>query len=283
MSAIEKATIEALRRLPYGDAGDRLVYLAYFRRAHRRWPRHSSGLFNDYLYFLKSSENMYSCLRQLVSNKQLVKMYYRDKLAQDLAPRTYFEADSAAGVFSSQLVGPCILKPTHLSGGIILEPGRSGLTREEKQRVQEWFNQSLYADKARERNYRFQRATVIGEELVEIGSVARDYKIFCWNGAPRIIQVVSGKTARLYRPDWTPLYMTYSKENSALEPRPRLLDEALNAAAILSAPFEFVRVDFYLRSDRIYIGEMTSVPNNAHGRFDSLVSERRFMTILRNG
>lgn len=95
-----------------------------------------------------------------------------------------------------------------------------------------------------------------GEEL-------KDYKVFCFDGEPRMIEVdydrFTGHKRNLYTTDWRYIeaaiqYPTYPAHIIA---RPEKLDELLVLAKRLSAGIPHVRTDFYIIEDKIYFGEMT--------------------------
>jgi hypothetical protein len=54
---------------------------------------------------------------------------------------------------------------------------------------------------------------------------------------------------------------------SLLPPRPAELSEMLTAAEAIAAPFDFARVDFYLRDGRVYFGELTFAPAGGYLRY----------------
>lgn len=275
---------QLLRRMPKTRFFDSIYHLAFFVVAHRRIPRRTSGLFNDYLFFLKTGEGFDSALRQFVSDKNLVKVYYRGVLGIDLAPKTLAKFHSMAEVSSGAVPSPCVIKPAHLSGCIYHERTEGGLDSQDLSRIAAWFDTNIYRDISRERNYRQLLPSVICEELISDPDSIRDYKIFCYKGRPRAVQVDvdrhSGHKRRMYTADWQALPYSYNKPLAEIEARPVQLDAALELAERLAAEFEFIRVDFYLTPDRVYLGELTSVPENAHGRFESLDAERDFMRVL---
>lgn len=61
--------------------------------------------------------------------------------------------------------------------------------------------------------------------------------------------------------DWTPKYCTVKSSQADVEPRkPTLLDEMIRVSRILSADFDFVRVDLYEYKNRVMFGELTFSP-----------------------
>lgn len=104
----------------------------------------------------------------------------------------------------------------------------------------------------------------IEEKIVDADGVktgkADVYMIRCIKGRPITIGVFSykrGNIQNLYDVNW-----------NLLEPkqmnidRPKALDKMIDLATILSAPFEFVRIDFYLSvNSNIYFSEFTFTPS----------------------
>lgn len=98
------------------------------------------------------------------------------------------------------------------------------------------------------------------------GETLLDYKFYCFHGKAMAILVIyrtteKGECAAFFSPEWeyvSDIPDRYEKTFYPLRP-PHLL-EMLNAAEILSAPFPFVRVDFYDLPDGPVFGEMTFTP-----------------------
>lgn len=270
--------------LPAWRICDRLSAYIYFWIAQRRFPSRDSGLFNDYLFFLKTSPEMDTALRQFVSDKNLVKLFYRGVLMGETAPRTLAIVRSFAEFDEEKLPARCVIKPTHLSGCIYFNREIRNLSSEELSVIKSWFRTNMYYDLSRERNYRSLAPMVICEEEIADRERVRDYKIFCYAGEPRVIQVDIGRHTehrrRLYTADWEALPFSYNKPLAEIEDRPAMLGEALDLACSIAEYFSFIRVDVYLTPDRVYLGELTSVPENAHGRFETEAAEKNFMDLL---
>ena len=103
------------------------------------------------------------------------------------------------------------------------------------------------------------------EEIGEIGcSQLSDYKIFCFNGEPKIIQVdfdrFTNHRRNLYDTEWNllDLAIQYPSDHSHIIPKPKVLDKMLALSRALSKGIPHVRTDFYIvgNSD-IYFGELT--------------------------
>lgn len=95
------------------------------------------------------------------------------------------------------------------------------------------------------------------------GSLPLDYKIWCFNGVPELIQVINfaRDSHSFYDTSWSGLDLSYSVGKSRPDrPRPVHLEEMVALATRLSAGFGFVRVDLYNVDGRIYFGELTFTP-----------------------
>jgi hypothetical protein len=67
-------------RLEAFRIGDRVSCYIDHIVTHRRVPRRKSGLFNDHLYFLKTSSQFVGSLRTFVTDKENLKKYVRDQI-----------------------------------------------------------------------------------------------------------------------------------------------------------------------------------------------------------
>ena len=91
----------------------------------------------------------------------------------------------------------------------------------------------------------------------------RDYKIFCFNGVPKFIQVDIGRFSNhcrnIYTTDWELLPVTFKCKNSIEMSikAPKCLVEMLELAKKLSEGLVHVRVDFYDVNGQVYFGELT--------------------------
>ena len=97
----------------------------------------------------------------------------------------------------------------------------------------------------------------------ESGTELKDYKIFCMNGEPEIIQVDYGRFTKhmrnIYDKEWNRLEMEieYPSDASHVIDRPAKLQEMLQLARRLSARVPHLRADFYSIDDKLYWGELT--------------------------
>jgi hypothetical protein len=159
-----------------------------------------------------------------------------------------------------------MLKATHGSGWNVLLNGKVGVD-ELKKMLHGWNRPYSLI----ERQYTHIKPIFFIEEILDdkftgrTGN-ARVFLIRCIHGKPMSVGVRYGgttsnsKAQNNYLPDFTPITHEYFKIE-----KPTEWDRMLRFAAQLSAPFEFVRVDFYVGSDgQIYFSEYTFTPSGGN-------------------
>ncbi len=260
--------------------GDRIYSTARFLRHHRRLPRFRvPRSFNDHLFRLKHGGALEEPLRHFTADKEQLKSYAAEVVGRDYVLPTLDLLCSDLEV-ERYRVGrvPCIAKPTHLSGHVMIvrDPDRD-LDRAEMKR---WLRLDHYR-LCREVNYRgLEKRILVETYFSEDGTnPADDYKVFCFAGEPKMIQVDRGRFGnhrrRLFSPRWQALPFSYIRPSRGEFPRPEFLGALLDLSRRLAAPFGFVRVDFLVADGQIKVGELTSCPQSALGVFRPVGFDQR--------
>jgi hypothetical protein len=168
---------------------------------------------------------------------------------------------------------PVVLKPSHLSGRVLLlARHRASEEPKHRARLHSWLHKD-HSRINREWFYASVPPRVLAEPLLrdEHGDVPPDIKAYVIGGRVRYFQVDSGRftrpTRNLYGPDWSLLPARTSLPRHPVDPRPAMLPMLVEFAERLAAPFEFLRVDFYVLGDRVLVGELTSSPGAGFGRY----------------
>lgn len=204
-----------------------------------------------------------------VVDKFAVREYVTERVGDDILIPCLGIYDSVDEIDLDALPNSFVLKPTHGSGWVVLCHDKTTFDwKREKARLEVWMRRNFYYH-AREWVYRDTRPRIICEELLvdEMGRVAPDYKVFCFNGVPQFIHVdfdrFSEQRRNFYDVSWNRIDVQIRCPPADSEiPRPEPLNEMLDLAAKLSEPFPFCRVDFYTVGSRIYFGEITFFPGN---------------------
>lgn len=252
------------RYLPAGTWGDAVAasLASIFERG--RMPRLSNPeLFNDHILKLKAYGSLLDPLHQFVTDKEYVKYYVASIVGSEYNLETFSILHTDAEVDRLELKRfPCILKPTHLSGPVLicLDPD----TPVDRALLKQWLRLDYYRI-SREANYRFLEPKIIVEEFFSTDgrTPSKDYKIFCFHGRPRLVQVDADRARHhvrnLYDMAWNRLPITiHYPAGSEDDPRPRCLDEMSDVASRLSQPFASMRIDMYTDDRTVKIGELTS-------------------------
>lgn len=136
-------------------------------------------------------------------------------------------------------------------------------------KLKKWGREPFWAFYS-ELQYRGVEKKLIIEEYLgsEDGSLPEDYKFYCFNGKPYCVMLCEGRDE-----GWPKFYFfdrnfkllrinrdSVNAPNGFTLPKPAGLDEAFEAAEILSGGFKFVRVDLYIKDGSVYFGEMTFTP-----------------------
>jgi len=209
------------------------------------------------------------------------KLFYRDKslwkYADKYVVREYIEQrigskyliplvgvyESADDIRFDKLPDQFVIKATHGSGWNIICQDKNTLDWEKcKKQLAGWLDLNFY-DRFREWAYKDIQPRLIIEQYLSdsTGNTPNDYKIFCFDGKPKLIQVDYNRLAdhkrNYYDTAWRqkPIIKEYPP-NDVKEEKPANLDEMLDLAGKLSSDFPHVRVDFFTVPE-IYFGEMT--------------------------
>ncbi|KAB2832998.1 MAG: hypothetical protein F9K51_04205 [Candidatus Dadabacteria bacterium] len=268
--------------IPYNSSGDNIFTLLMFIQNHGRLPNQKMN-FNDYLYRLKTSGEGNNPLRSFVTDKEFVKLYIRGIIGDEFLVPTISVLRSSEEVAGYNFPPRCCIKPTHLSGPIIFRMEGEPVDLEE---IANWFSRSHYRN-GREANYRTLKPKVIVEPMLFDNDNLHDYKIFCYKGVPKLIQVDVNRyikhERKFYDCSWRemPFTLNFPLYNGNIE-KPENLDMMLKVASDLSKNFEFIRIDLYSNGTQLYVGELTSFPGNIEGDFIPLNSEEQASSILFN-
>ena len=226
---------------------------------------------------------------------QWIKLYDRNplmpKCCDKYAVREYVEGQGRGALLNpliwegfdpedipfDSLPPKCAIKVTHGSTFNILCTDTSKLNRQDAVlKCRKWLK-ARFLPCYGEWFYGQERPRVVVEDFIESadGGDLKDYKVYCFNGEPRLVAVHSDRFGAhkkdLYDIDWNFLadkYIGFPSTGKPI-PKPAVWDEVLDHARALSRPFKHARVDFYIVGDRVVFGEITFAPGSGFDRFSS--------------
>jgi hypothetical protein len=236
------------------------------RRVTREFPNLDNPTkFNDKLQWLKLYWNnplvarsadkyeMYNYVREfgdpIVLNNLLAVYNNVDEIDWDLLPNKF------------------ALKCTHGCGYNIVTKDKSELDKNQVcKQLNEWMNEK-FGKRSLEFHYDEIQPKIILEKYIEnkAGLLPIDYKVYCFNGEPKLVLVCSEREKGLkldfFDLEWNRLNIGYKKdESNNVVSKPSCFDDMVKHARLLSKPFPFVRVDFYDKDGVAILGELTFTP-----------------------
>jgi hypothetical protein len=266
--------LDVLRNnLPKDRSGDILFSLIIFIRIHNRLPQNTKTI-NDFLYRIKTSNEILDPLRVFITDKEFVKLYIKAVIGDEFNVPTIDILRKKEEVTDYPFPSDCCIKPTHASGQYIIRKKNETLNL---RKIINWLDFNYY-DLTREANYKSLTPKIIIEPVLFNNSNITDYKIFCYNGVPKLIHVdfdrLTCHTRKYFDTKWNgrEFDIKYKKVDFEV-PKPKKLELMLDIASKLSKPFSLIRVDFYTDDENVCVGELTNCAASASIPFQSYDSE----------
>ena len=229
--------------------------------------------FNEKIQWLKL--NYRDPLIQKCANKLLVREYVKNCCGPEILVPLVGCYESVEEIRFEDLPQRFVCKASHGSGWNIVATDKAKLNwAVESQKLKKWMATD-FSTIGREWAYKNSPKKILIEEFLDgpDGQSPYDYKIFCFNGTPRFVQVDTDRFSEhrrsFYDLNWQQLSfgLEYPIETRVL-PRPMGLDKMIEIAKKLSKPFPFVRCDLYDCKGQVYFGELTFYPEKGTGRFN---------------
>lgn len=207
-----------------------------------------------------------------LADKYRVREYVESCGLEHLLVKLYGVWEKADDIDFSSLPNKFVLKTNHGSGTNLLVRDKSRLNIDEvKKQLNSWLRLK-FGQETVEFHYLDIKPLIIAEELLEehnnqYSDTLVDYKIWCFNGEPHYIWTCYNRTesstyVSLYDIDWNycpkgSIFNDHYRDGKGIVPKPKCLEQMLEAARILSSGHPQARIDFYVVDDRLYLGEIT--------------------------
>lgn len=159
-----------------------------------------------------------------------------------------------------------VLKTNHDSKGVCICRDKENFDKEAAIKKLEFCIKRNFYYEGREWPYKNVKRCVFAEEYLENGSKGelKDYKIFCFNGEPKIMYIVPERTpgketyADFFDMEFNHLDLRMDHDYSPVPiEKPKNFELMKELAKKLSDGIPQVRVDFYEVEGQVYFGEMT--------------------------
>jgi hypothetical protein len=199
------------------------------------------------------------------TDKWAVRDYVAEKGLASLLVPAYGPWKHVGDINIGMLPRAFALKATHGCEMNYLVPDKDLLDADDMiEHARKWLGED-YPRACVEPHYKLVPHRVYAEDFIGGMDEIVDYKFHCLNGEPRFVLTCSerdrGLKLNLYDTDWDPIDgLQGPMRNGKKIAKPKLLDEMVDAARILSADFDFVRVDLYESDGEVVFGELTFSP-----------------------
>jgi glycosyltransferase involved in cell wall biosynthesis len=225
--------------------------------------------FNEKITKLKIDYYANNELITQCSDKYKVRDYVISKGHKDILNDIYGCYTKFEDIKFDDLPPRFALKCTHGSGyNIICDDIATFDYEKARKQVNTWMNET-FGQYSQEYHYQNIEPAIIIEKHLSDGKgiMPIDYKIFCFNGTPKIIQVCTERQNKLllnyFDTSWEEVYLDKPSYRGAKHiEKPRTLQKMLRVAKDLSGDFPFVRVDLYQQDEKVIFGELTFTPAN---------------------
>lgn len=232
--------------------------------------KYTEKIFLDRIYNLEQKKSQ-------LTDKYLVREWVKEKIGEKYLAKNYGVWKDAREIEFEKLPEQFVLKANHGSGYNIIVKNKRKIDKEEiYKKFDNWLREK-YGFLFFELHYNAIEPKIICEEYLKgVADSVYDYNIYCFHGKPVYIHCIKGShkkegKAAFYSASWEKLPFNYGGYplDMDMAPKPNQLEEMLELSEVLSAEFEYVRVDWYNMPDgRVIFGEMTFTPWGGCTKFE---------------
>ena len=249
------------------------IKMTFKKRLKRTLNLDKPILYNDKLQWLKLYWR--DDLAIICADKYAVRDFVKQKIGEEYLNELYGVYDSFNSIDFDSLPTQFVLKGTHGSGFNIICRDKTKFDYEHaKEKLSLWLKIN-YFYKGREWVYQSIKPRIISEKYLcdENGQPPMDYKIYCFNGIPRLIQVDIDRFGKhkqnFYDCEWNfrDVHIWCENDKELIIEKPSNFEKMIELSKLLSLPFPHVRVDFYNLNGKIILGELTFFHLNGYMPF----------------
>lgn len=254
---------------------DELYYKIKYRfTTNKKLNLENPQLFNEKLQWLKLKDR--NPLYKNLVDKYEVRKHIAKTIGENYLIPLLGVYNNFNDIDFDSLPNQFVLKPNHTSGNVFIcrDKNRIDLSAL-KLEIEAWLARDYYWVH-REWPYKGIEPKIICEKYMvdESGTELKDYKVFCFNGVPKMIQVdfnrFNGHKRNLYDLEWNyiPSSIQYPSDSETKIKKPDNLMELLELSRVLSKGIPHVRTDFYVVNNNIYFGELTFYHGSGYEKFE---------------
>lgn len=247
-----------------GGYPDLLVKRRYRIRFGKKLDFNNPKTFNEKILWLE--RNYQHPLIVQCSDKYRLHEYVRSLNLEYIMPKIYGAWEDASEINWDELPDQFVVKCNHgAKWNLICTDKETFDCVHAVEMLNKWKTMD-YGLREFEVHYSYIKPIIFAEEYIEAAKgkiMPEDYKIYCFNGEPKLVLVCLEREQELelewYDLNWNVMDIG-AKPSKKKAQRPECLQEMVKYARELSKPFPFVRVDFYDRHGKPVLGELTFSP-----------------------
>lgn len=237
--------------------------ILFYLKQHYKLNLENPRTYNEKLQWIKlfdHNELMPKCC-----DKYMVREYVKKQGCEEILNKLIWEGFNPEDIPFELLPDKFVIKVTHGSTFNIICKDKDKLDRNDAIKKCKIWLTTKFIPCYGEWFYGLEKPRVIVEDFIESADdeQLRDYKVFCFNGMPKMIRVDTDRFTNhkqdFFDTEWNIIEggnMGFPVSGRNIE-KPSCLKELLEYAKKLSAPFIHARIDFYIVKDKIIFGEIT--------------------------
>jgi hypothetical protein len=199
-----------------------------------------------------------------MSDKYRVREYVKEKIGENILVPLLWHGENPKDIPWEKLPNKFVIKVNHDSGSVIIVKDKEKIDKKWVEKELAYRLKVNYYLIGREYNYKNIPRKIIIEKL--LGENINDYKFFCFNGIPEMVQVdldrYTDHKRLFYDLEWNKLDHVLAPNEEMVSfdkkvEKPKNLKKMIKYAKILSNELPVSRIDFYEIGDKVYFGEIT--------------------------
>lgn len=221
--------------------------------------------FNEKLQWLKIHDRK-SAYTTMV-DKYAVKQYVANRIGEEYIIPTLGVWKHFDDIDFDNLPNQFVLKCTHDSGGLVICKDKSMLDKAvAKKKIEKCLKRNYYWS-GREWPYKNVPKRIIAEQYLtnnEKSDELSDYKVLCFNGEPKLIEIHKGRfsghhTQDFYDVNWNKTEFEQPEDplSDEIMEKPVFADKMLELSRTLAENIPHVRIDWYYTGGKLLFGEIT--------------------------
>lgn len=229
--------------------------------------------YNEKLQWLKLNDRKPEYTKMV--DKSESKKYVSEIIGEQYIIKTLGLYEKFDDIDFDKLPNQFVLKCTHDSGGIVICKDKDKLDKKAAKKKLSKHLTRNYFYKYREYPYKNVKPMIMVEEYMEDKNDEdiKDYKIYCFDGEPKVIDVCSNRSVKLeqsyFDADWNLINIFEGgsiRNNNII--KPAHFEEMKDIARSLSKGLKTVRIDLYEINNRVYFSEITFYSNAGMEQFE---------------